>query len=354
MAAWRSPHDTHQSFQLGKRDALVGAILLSCAAFVLQLAGAWYTGSLALFGDSAHLLTDLFSLVMSLAAVILACRPTTHGRSFGFFRLEVLASFVNGLLLLVVALGLVRESVLRVVTPEPVKVLPLIVVASVGLLFNLLSAWVLHRASLGHAHHGHSHDQDHDHDHDHGHAHDAKPAAMTFVKTEEKISLKQGCGHDHGPSLAEEHLHKDRNLDSALLHVLSDAVNSLAVIVGGVLMYFSHYYWVDAAVGFVIGLWILKWSWRVILDSGHVLLESTPRHVKVEAVIAEMVSTDQRVAGVDDLHVWELTSRMYAATAEVRVRSADLREAEALRQKMHKMLHDKFGIAHVVLAMKPE
>lgn len=324
MAAWRSPHDKQSNFHAGKREALIGAILLSLVAFVMQIVGAWYTGSLALLGDSAHLMTDLFSLIMSLAAVILATRPTTHGRSFGFYRLEVLASFVNGLLLLVVALGLAKESVERLWHPEPVKVVPLIAVATLGLVFNLLSAWLLSRASVAHTH-SHGGSCGHEHAHEHGHE------------------------HAHG----DEQLHADRNLQSALLHVWSDALGSVAVIVGGVVMMYSSNYWVDAAVGLVLAVWILRWSWRVILDSAHVLLESTPRHVEAEKVIHELRALDQRVVGVDDLHVWELTSRMYAATAEVRVREMSLGEAEELRQKMHGVLHDRYGIAHVVLAIRP-
>jgi cobalt-zinc-cadmium efflux system protein len=338
MAAWRSPHDTQSKFHLGKRSALLGAIALSLLAFLVQLVGAWYTGSIALFGDSAHLLTDLFSLVMSLAAVILACRPATQGRSFGFYRLEVLATFVNGLLLLVVGLGLIEESVERLFKPSEVKILPLIVVASIGLLFNLISAWLLYRASKAsgedlHAHHNHGHSHDHDHAH-------------SMVKTQTT------CNHDHGNE--EAHLHEDRNLQAALLHVWSDALGSLAVIVGGVVMQFTNWFWVDAAIGVLLSVWIIKWSWRVILDSGHVLLESTPRHVKPDALVQELRSLDPRVAGVEDLHVWELTSRMYAATAEVRVGGAmSLAESEQLRVRMHDRLKDKFGIAHVVLAIRP-
>jgi len=319
MSLWRSPHDTESSFHLGKKGALLSAIVLSLFAFVLQLVGAWYTGSVALFGDSAHLLTDLFSLVMSLAAVILACRPITEARSFGFYRLEVLATFVNGLLLLVVGLGLLKESVERLWAPTEVKVLPLIVIASVGLLFNLISAAILYRAAKNggaEQHHHHHHGHDHGHDHDHHH-------------------------------------HADRNLESALLHVWSDALGSLAVIVGGVIMQFTAWYWVDAAIGCLLSVWILKWSWRVILDSGHVLLEATPKHVRPDAVVAGLRALDARIAGVDDLHVWELTSRMYAATAEVRVSGMSLVEADFLRGQMQKLLHEKFGIAHVVLAMRP-
>jgi cobalt-zinc-cadmium efflux system protein len=328
MAPWRSPHDTQSKFHLGKRSALLGAIALSLLAFLVQLVGAWYTGSIALYGDSAHLLTDLFSLVMSLAAVILACRPATQGRSFGFYRLEVLATFVNGLLLLVVGLGLIEESIVRLYKPSEVKIIPLIAVASVGLVFNLISAWLLYRASKASGEDMHAH-------HNHGHAHD------------------DGHAHNHDHHHGEAHHHEDRNLQAALLHVWSDALGSLAVIVGGVVMQFTNWFWVDAAIGVLLSVWIIKWSWRVILDSGHVLLESTPRHVKPEALVHELRALDPRVAGVDDLHVWELTSRMYAATAEVRVGAMSLVESDQLRLRMHDRLRDKFGIAHVVLAIRP-
>src|SRR6185437_34895 len=125
--------DDHAGAHVGKRNALAFAILVSLIAFVLQLVGSWYTGSLALFGDSAHLATDLFSLVMSLAAIMLAVRPASAWRSYGFFRMEVLSSFLNGLLLLLVSLALAEESVSHLWNPAPVKVKPLILIASLGL-----------------------------------------------------------------------------------------------------------------------------------------------------------------------------------------------------------------------------
>lgn len=325
--SWRSPHD-NQAAHGGKKAALAAAIALTCAAFVLQVAGAWFTRSLALLGDSAHLFTDLLSLVMSYSAVVLAARPTSEGRSFGLYLLEVLASFVNGLLLLAVAVTLSAEAVQRLLSPEPVKAAELLVVATVGLVFNLASAFLLLRAarkdeSLAGLHHHHHHG--HGHGHDHGHEH-----------------------HDH------HELHQDRNLRSALLHVWSDALGSVAVIAGAALIHFTGYHWVDAAVGLVLALWILRWSFRVIVDSAHVLLESTPKHVRAGEVVSQLRALDTRVAGVEDLHVWELTSRMYAATAEVRVAEMSLAQAEALREKMHHLLHERYGIAHVVLAIRPK
>lgn len=321
MSIWRSPHDSHHHSQSGKRNALVGAICLSLFAFLLQIVGAWYTSSLALLGDSAHLMTDLFSLIMSLVAVVLASRPTSLARSFGLYRLEVLASFMNGLLLLVVSLALAFEGVSRLWHPEEVKVPALVVVAVIGLLFNLASAFLLMRATKDGA------DVHHHHSHSHGH----------------------GCEHGH----SHEHLHSDRNIQSALLHVWSDALGSVAVIAGAVLIHFTNLFWIDAAVGIVLALWIFRWAWRVIGESGHVLLESTPKHVETEKLVQKLRALDQRVEKVEDLHVWELTSRMYAATAEIRVHSMDLEQAETLRKSMSDLLHREFGIAHVVLAIRP-
>jgi len=321
MSGWRSPHD-FQFSQQGKRNALIGAIALSLTALLIQLLGAWYTSSIALLGDSAHLFTDLLSLVMSLSAVIIAARPVVKDRtSFGLFRLEVLASFVNGLLLLGVSLSLGFEGILRLSAshPAPVKSLPLLLVASVGLLFNLASAGLLFRASK------------------------ADP-----VGGFQPVQCAHGHHHEHG------HSHDDRNLQSALLHVWSDALSSLAVILGAVLMYFTDFYWVDACIAVGLALWILRWATRVILDSGHVLLEGTPRHVQTEKLVSQMRDLDERVERVDDLHVWELTSRMYAATAEIRVKSMSLEQAEILRNQLHQLMRDNFGIAHVVLAIRPK
>lgn len=335
MALWRSPHDIQVS-HMGKKTALQGAIALSLVALVMQIVGAWYTASIALLGDSAHLFTDLLSLCMSLSALILAARPTSDSRtSFGLYRLEVLASFVNGLLLLAVSLSLAYEGISRLWNPEPVKSLPLLLVASIGLLFNLVSAALLYRAAKN--------DKTFEpvtcaHGHDHGHVHVATPHQHSHDH-----------GHDHGESA-----HSDRNLQSALLHVWSDALGSMAVIAGAIAMHLTGYFWIDACVGLVLALWILRWASKVIVDAGHVLLESTPRHVETDKLVLQLRALDQKVENVDDLHVWELTSRMYAATAEIRVGPMSLEQSEDLRQKMHDLMRDKFGIAHVVLAIRPK
>lgn len=334
MASYRSPHDVEDvPSQSTKKRALQAAIGLSLFAFVVQVVGALYTGSLALLGDTAHLFTDLFSLVMSLTALILASRPTTEVRSFGLYRLEVLAAFCNGILLLGAGLWLAWESVERLQSPEPVLTVPLIIVAAIGLVLNLISAYVLSRALKGahhHHHHGHGHDHGHHHGHDHGHDHDHDH-------------------HDHGAN----HAHDDRNLRSAMLHVVSDAVGSVIVVIGAIVAFYTDWLWVDPVLALGLAFVNVRWAWRLLHDSGHVLLEGTPRHLAPEEILRALKGLDGRVQTVEDLPVWEITSRMYAATAEVRVGAMSLGEADGLRQRMHEFLRERYGIAHAVLELKP-
>jgi cobalt-zinc-cadmium efflux system protein len=138
-----------------------------------------------------------------------------------------------------------------------------------------------------------------------------------------------------------------------MMHVLSDALGSLAVVVGAIVTYFTDWLWVDPVLAILLSAVILRWSVRLLLDSGHVLLEGTPRHIEVEKIIAELKNVDGRVREVEDLHVWEITSRMYAATAEIKVGELSLKDADALRLRLGDLLRDKFGIAHSVLALKP-
>ncbi len=326
----RSPHDLpNRSHYSQKRNALLLAIAFGVFGFVIQVFGSLYTGSLALLGDTAHLFTDLFSLFVSLLALLLSARPSTPFRSYGLFRLEILAAFLNGALLLVVSVGLAWEGVERFLAPQPILALPLLVVAAIGLIFNLLSAWVLSRAmrfgpvepqSCGHDHHSkHDHHGGHGRHH-HGHHH-----------------------HHHG---------EDRNLRSAFLHVLSDAVSSVAVIIGAIVAQFTEWYWIDPLLAILLAVVIFRWAIRLIYDSTHVLLEGVPAHISMDEVQKTLENSDSRIRAVDDLHVWELTSQMYAATMEVKIEEVSLREADAIRLRLGELLKEKYGIGHTVVAIK--
>jgi cobalt-zinc-cadmium efflux system protein len=315
----RSPHDLPDGKNLQpKKLALILAIALSFLGFGIQILGSLYTGSLALLGDTAHLFTDLLSLFISLVAIILSSRPSTPYRSFGLFRLEILASFLNGVLLLVVSIALCWEGIERLLDPKPVLTIPLILVATIGLALNLLAAWALSRAMIQGTHHHHHGHQDHHDEHHHDH-------------------------HHHG---------QDRNLRSAFLHVLSDAVSSVAVIIGAIVAQFTNWLWIDPVLAVILAVIIFRWAIRLLLESSHVLLEGVPHHLKIDQVQRELEDIDGRISSIEDLHIWEITSQMYAATLEVKVKEISLKEANEIRENLVRILREKFGIAHSVVALK--
>lgn len=345
----RSPHDLPNIQHYSqKRNALCLAIFFGLVGFAIQIFGSIYTGSLALLGDTAHLFTDLFSLFVSLVALVLSARPSTPFRSFGLFRLEILATFLNGALLLVVSVGLAWEGVERILDPQPILAIPLLIVALIGFALNLLSAAVLARAmrnqEKGQAACGHDHDHSHGHAPDHHHHHSAHHhSAHHHGHHHHHHSHGHGHGHDHG---------HDRNLRSAFLHVMSDALSSVAVIVGAGIAQWTEWFWIDPLLAILLSLVIFRWSIRLIYDSTHVLLEGVPSHISLPEVQKTLESFDQRIQSVEDLHVWELTSQMYAATLEVKVQDMSLREADQIRLQLGSLLKEKYGIGHSVVAIK--
>jgi cobalt-zinc-cadmium efflux system protein len=321
---WRSPHDAPSLSQNKKQTALLWALILSALALLGQAVGFFMSGSLALLGDTMHVFTDLLSLGMAFAAVHLTRSEPTEVRSFGWYRVEVLASFLNGLLLLAVAVGIVMEAIARLREPQAVGIGPLLITAVWGLSLNLLSAYLLFKSDVPHTH-AHSHEGEHVHGH--------------------------SCGHSHAPVAEQAHPH-DRNLRSAMLHVMSDALGSCAVIVGGLLILWTKATWIDPAIGLGLAALVSYWSIHVIRDSIHVLLESTPKHIEVKKMIADIKACDAQVLAVSDLHVWEITSRMYAMTADIIVSEMSLAQADQLRRKLSRLLEERYGIAHPTLSMQ--
>jgi cobalt-zinc-cadmium efflux system protein len=231
------------------------AIGLTAVTLVGELIGGFWTNSLALLSDAAHVFMDLFALLLSLLAIQLSGRPASDRRTYGWHRAEILASLMNGLTLLLIAFGILQEAWDRLLNPQPVKSAEMFVIASLGLVMNLIAASRLH---------GHSHD--------------------------------------------------DLNVRSAFLHVIGDAIASVGVILGGVVMLYTGWFVVDALISDVIAI-IIGWgSIRLLREAGHILLEGVPPGVELNRVIEKI----RAVAGVNDvhhLHCWAICSRPRPAPA---------------------------------------
>ena len=255
-----------------------------------EAVGGWLTNSLALIADAGHMLTDVAALTLTLFAIWFGSRPATARKTFGYYRLEILAAFVNGIALVLLSLWVIYEAYTRWQSPPAINGTNLTVIAVGGLIVNIIAAKLLH--------HGRTH---------------------------------------------------DLNMRGAWLHVMGDLLGSATAIVAGVLIAVFGWLWADPLCSVVISLIIIFGAWRLIMDSVNVLLEGTPSHIDLAAVENTILETGG-VAGVHDLHVWTISSGMDALSAHINhddsVLHSDL--LVAVRQR----LHERFGIDHLTIQME--
>jgi len=298
LSRWQHSH----VFDVGNRvgESRTRAVLVvTLVTMVAEIVTGWWSGSMALLADGWHMGTHALALGVAAAAYALARRHARDTRfSFGTWKIEVLGSFASALVLALVAVGILAESALRLWRAEPIALEVALVVAVIGLIVNLLSAWLLHGADPAlHAHdegHAHAH---HDHEHDHAH----------------------GNGHGH-----------DLNLRAAYVHVLADALTSVLAIAALVGALWLGWWWLDPLVGAAGAVVIGVWAIALMRDSSAVLLDREMDHPLAQRIRADLESDGD--AKVADLHVWRVGRDQFAAIVCV-VADAPL-EPAAYRERL--------------------
>ena len=287
-----SGHDHRETAAGRSRGVLVGSLVITGGFLLVEAAGAMWTDSLALAADAGHMLTDVGGLALALFATWIAARPPTPAKTYGYYRVEILAATVNALLLLAVAGLILVEAYHRLRAPQDVLGGPMLVIAVAGLAANLLAAWWLR--------------------------------------------------HDARESL---------NVRAVYLEVLGDALSSLGVVVAALVVMRTGVTLMDPIVSALIALFIVPRTWRLLMQAVNVLLEGTPAHLDLGEIEAAMV----RIPGarrVHDLHVWTLTSGREAMSAHVVI--DDVRQSERLLEALHAVLHARFGIDHTTIQLDVE
>ena len=282
-------HHHHHGAARGQRRLLL-VLALTAAYMLAEAVGGWLSGSLALLADAGHMLTDVAALALAFTAVLFGARPATPRKTFGYYRLEILAALVNGVALVLISLLICYEAYERWTRPQEVQTGLMITVAAGGLAVNLACAWLLHG--------------------------------------------------DHEESL---------NVRGAWLHVVGDALGSVGAIAAGVLMSAFGWHRADPAVSALIALLIIWSSWHIIREATNVLLEGTPAHINL-ASVEEAILHTRGVEGVHDLHVWTITSGREALSAHV-VHAHGVVQPELLKALRVK-LHDRFGVDHLTIQME--
>jgi cobalt-zinc-cadmium efflux system protein len=274
----------------GSRRRLSIVLVLTALYMIAEVAGGWWTGSLALLADAGHMLADVAALALALMAVWFGARPATSSKTFGYHRLEILAALINGVALVLISLYIFYEAYHRWDAPPQVKSNAMMLIASGGLAVNIACAWVLHG--------------------------------------------------DHKDDL---------NVRGAWLHVMGDALGSVGAILAGALMSVYGWYTADPLFSVLIGLLVVWSSWHLIRESTNVLLEGTPAHINLAAVEDAILET-VGVEDVHDLHIWTITSGREALSAHV-IHTYTTSQPELLKELRTK-LYDRFGVDHLTIQME--
>ena len=260
---------------------------------VMELVGGLIAHSLSLISDSGHVFTDILAIGLSIFSIRLARRPHSARWSYGYHRAEIFAALANGSALIGVALLILYSAYLRFLQPVQIQGPLVLLLASIGLVGNLVMALVLF----------------------HG---------------KDRMSL---------------------NVRGALLHVMGDALSSVGVIIGGLVVIFSGYLLADSIVAAFIGVLIIGSAYSLVRDSVNILGEATPRHLELEK-IARTVEQVKGVRGIHDLHVWTISSGLYALSGHLIVDTDNLEEGAAIIREVSRKLRETFGIEHVTLQLE--
>ena len=273
------------------RQPLKTALLITSIFLIAEFIGALYTNSLALLADSGHMLTDVAALSLSFFAIRFSSRRATPRMTYGFYRVEILAALLNGVFLILVALYIFYEAYHRFMDPPAIKADWMLIVAIVGLLANVASAWVLfgqHRESL--------------------------------------------------------------NVRGAFFHVMTDAIGSVGAILASIAIIVGGYRLADPLISIVVAVLIMWSSWVLIRDAVDILLEGTPAHINI-VNLREQLGNVEGVGSIHDLHVWTLTSGVLAMSCHVVAESDHFNRTELLT-RVNGVARQRFRIDHTTIQIE--
>ena len=280
-------HNHHHGKDLKGRNLLI-SILLNVIITVAQVVGGIISGSLALLSDALHNFSDVLSLIISYMANLLAKKDASTNKTFGYKRAEIIAAFVNSATLIVVAVILIIEAFERFFEPQVIGSDLVIALSLLGIIANGISVLLLKRDS-----------------------------------------------------------DKNMNMRSAYLHLLTDMMASIAVLIGGILMKYFEWYWVDPALTILIAVYLIYMGYDLLRDSTRVLMLFTPDTIQVKQIV-ETISLIERVKNVHHVHIWQLNEDEVHLEAHIDFyEDINLSEFDVILEKIEKEVFKKFGINHV-------
>lgn len=291
MADHQGHDHSHAVVTEGNVKKLTFALMLTTLFLIIEIAAGFITQSLALLSDAAHMFTDAAALAIALVAMKIGKLPADNKRTFGYQRFEILAALFNAVMLFVVAIYILYEAYQRFSHPPEIQSLGMMGVAVIGLIINLISMRIL------------------------------------FSSSQESLNVK-----------------------GAYLEVLSDAVGSVGVIIGGALIYFTGWMWVDTVIAVLIGFWVLPRTWVLLKQSINILLEGVPEEIDIEQLRDDLLALKD-VESIHQLKVWAITSKNVHLTVHLFAPQADHNQ---LYKDALEMLSHEHGITEMTLQIEDD
>lgn len=285
-------HLHHVKEQSRSKKTLWITLLLTAFFTIVEVIGGLLSNSLALLSDSAHMVSDVFALGLSMFAIYFATRPPDSRFTFGYLRFEIIASAINGLTLCAISVWIFIEGIRRFIHPEVINLKLMLTIASIGLVVNIVLTYVLSRS----------------------------------IKDEENL-----------------------NIQSALWHFIGDLLSSVGVIVSAILIYFTGYTWLDPLISMVIGGIIFTGGAKIVKESYFILMESVPARFQLDD-IRESIAQVEGVEDVHEMHLWAISTDHYSLTAHVFI--DDKTQPFCIILAINETLKEKYGIEHSTIQME--
>ena len=286
-------HGSHSLINTNQRRLLV-ALSITGLMTIVELAGGLISNSLALIGDAGHMFTDTLALGLSLFALNLAKRPASQTKTYGYYRAEILAALINGAILVLVSAYIFYEAYHRFVEPPEVRGGLMLIVAAIGLAANVVGISILRSASRG-----------------------------------------------------------NLNVKGAFLHMWSDTLSSIGVIAAGIIILLTGRTIADPIISIIIGLLILRGAGGLVWESVNILLEAVPKHLDV-GQINNAVRKIKGVKDVHDVHLWAITSGMYAMSCHLLIEDQMVSNCTQIVEEVNQTLSQKFDISHSTVQLECE
>jgi cobalt-zinc-cadmium efflux system protein len=285
-----NPNESNHQAGKIKGNRLLIATILNFIIFFAEIAGGLISNSLSLLTDALHNFSDGLAILIAWIANKIGKKASNFKRTFGYKRIEILAAFLNALILIAISLYLFYEAILRILTPEPVKGMVMLIVAMIGFLANLMTVLLLRG--------------------------DAK---------------------------------KNINVKAAYLHLLGDSLSSVAVIIGAILIYFFGLYWIDPIITILIGIYIINVTWTILKQTIDILMQGTPAGLDLDLIRRDLEQIPE-IANIHHVHIWNLDDQSVHFECHVAlVENSRISETDRIYYKIEKVLKDKHHISHLTI-----